>query len=44
MEYFTYLMESKAKSSVLSREDKETRDFLNKELQISPELLKLQKK
>ena len=44
MEYFTYLMESKAKSSTLSREDKETKDFLIKELQISPEFLKLQKK
>lgn len=44
MEYFIYLMESKAKSSTLSREDKETKDFLIKELQISPEFLKLQKK
>ena len=44
MEYFTYLIESKAKSSTLSREDKETKDFLIKELQISPEFLKLQKK
>ena len=44
MEYFAYLIESKAKPSTLSREDKETKDFLIKELQISPEFLKLQKK